>query len=94
MKRGTIGFAVALDPKVCADRYIEACTKLGLNEMAELDDVNSWLDMIERLYPSPALRDERMAKLLHKVMAEPVFRDNKRLARAMLYSIAMRRAKL
>jgi hypothetical protein len=94
MKRGTIGFAVALDPEVCAKRYVEACTKLGLDEMAELDDVNGWLDMIERLYPSRQLRDERMAKLMHKVMAEPVFRDNKQLGRAFLYSVAMRRAKL
>lgn len=92
LKRGTIGFAVKLDPQVCANAYVSACSKLSLDEHADLDDINGRLDLIEKLFPLPALRDERYGEALAD--AQRTHKSNKRLMKAVLYSIAMRRAKL
>lgn len=92
MKRGTIGFAVKLDPEVCAKAYVSACAKLSIDEHDDLSDVNGRLDLIEKLFPDKRLRDERYAEALSD--AQRTHKSNKRLMKAVLYSIAMRRAKL
>lgn len=92
MKRGTIGFAVRLDSQVCERAYRNAAAKLSIDDKDLLDDVNGRLDLIEKLFPDPVLRDGRFSEALAD--AHKAFHDNKRLMKAVLYSIAMRRAKL
>ena len=103
-RRCTLGYAVhtaTLNPQICEQYTSKAVAKLSLADQELYEHIVGVLDTIEALYPintttkpTPSYvriaRDERMAKLLAQCQTN--LKSRRQLMRAIIYTIAQRRA--
>lgn len=92
-------FTARLDLDICTRAYRAACTRLSINEREDLDDINGQLDLIEKLYPPHGsrvaqIRDEKYVEILGAAQRMYKSSSSHSLMQAVVYSVAMRRAKL